>query len=90
MRLTPGSRAPDLLLPVRYRSMAGVRTVLTGGTGVIGRAAVPALLGAGHDVVVVTRCAAASATVTAWVPTPVRGDVLDMTAWPPPTRTPTP
>jgi nucleoside-diphosphate-sugar epimerase len=35
--------------------MASVRTVLTGGTGVIGRAAVTALVEAGHDVVVVTR-----------------------------------
>jgi nucleoside-diphosphate-sugar epimerase len=33
--------------------MAGVRTVLTGGTGVIGRAAVATLVDAGHDVAVV-------------------------------------
>jgi nucleoside-diphosphate-sugar epimerase len=58
--------------------MASVRTVLTGGTGVIGRAAVAALLEAGHDVVVVTRSASGSALVDRLGATPVRGDVLDL------------
>jgi nucleoside-diphosphate-sugar epimerase len=57
--------------------MAGVRTVLTGGTGVIGRAAVTALVAAGHDVVVVTRSAAAAELVERLGARPVRGNVLD-------------
>ncbi len=77
MRLTLWARS-DLLLPVRYRSMASVRTVLTGGTGVIGRAAVSALLDAGHDVVVVTRSTSGSAVVERLGATPVRGNVLDL------------
>jgi nucleoside-diphosphate-sugar epimerase len=55
-----------------------VRTVLTGGTGVIGRAAVRALVEAGHDVVVVARSAAGSETVTRLGARPVRGNVLDV------------
>ena len=55
-----------------------MRTVLTGGTGVIGRAAVAALLEAGHDVVVVTRSASGSALVDRLGATPVSGDVLDL------------
>jgi len=35
--------------------MAGMRVVLTGGTGVIGHAAVPALVAAGHEVVLAVR-----------------------------------
>jgi len=58
--------------------MADVRTVLTGGTGVIGRAAVTALLEAGHDVVVVTRSAFGSALVEALGAASVHGDVLDL------------
>jgi nucleoside-diphosphate-sugar epimerase len=58
--------------------MAGVRTVLTGGTGVIGRAAVTALLDAGHDVVVVTRSPAGAAVVADLGAQPLRGDVLDL------------
>ena len=55
-----------------------MRTVLTGGTGVIGRAAVTALLEAEHDVVVVTRSAAGSSLVDRLGATPVRGDVLNL------------
>jgi nucleoside-diphosphate-sugar epimerase len=58
--------------------MATVRTVLTGGTGVIGRASVTALLEAGHDVVVVTRTPAGSALVETLGARSVRGDVLDL------------
>ena len=54
-----------------------MRTVLTGGTGVIGRAAVSALLDAGHDVVVVTRSTSGSAVVERFGATSVRGNVLD-------------
>ena len=65
-----------------YRSVIGVcavvRTVVTGGTGVIGRSAVPALVGAGHDVAVVVRSASASETVVALGARPVRGNVLDV------------
>ncbi|MCW2846546.1 MAG: NAD(P)-dependent oxidoreductase [Marmoricola sp.] len=55
-----------------------MRTVLTGGTGVIGRASVTALRDAGHDVVVVTRSASGSAVVEQLGAVPVRGDVLDL------------
>jgi len=58
--------------------MAVVRTVLTGGTGVIGRAAVMALLDAGHHVVVVTRSPSGSALVEDLGAQSVRGDVLDL------------
>jgi nucleoside-diphosphate-sugar epimerase len=58
--------------------MAGVRTVLTGGTGVIGRAAVTALHDAGHDVVVVTRSLSGSDLVEQLGARSVRGDVLDL------------
>ena len=51
---------------------------MTGGTGVIGRAAVRALVDAGHYVVVVTRSTAADATVGALGAHAVRGDVLDV------------
>ena len=77
MRLS-ALRAPDLPLPRRYRRMAGVRIVLTGGTGVIGRASVTTLLAAGHDVVVVTRTPSGSSTVEGLGATSVRGDVLDL------------
>jgi nucleoside-diphosphate-sugar epimerase len=60
--------------------MTGVRTVLTGGTGVIGRAAVAALLDADHDVVVVTRSTPGSALVERLGGVPVRGDVLDLSS----------
>ncbi len=55
-----------------------MRTVLTGGTGVIGRAAVTSLLDAGHDVVVVTRTHSGSALVESLGATSLRGDVLDL------------
>ena len=70
--------APGLLLPVRYRSMCVVKTVVTGGTGVIGRAAVTALVEAGHDVIVVARSAVGSEAVVRMGARPVRGNVLDV------------
>jgi nucleoside-diphosphate-sugar epimerase len=57
--------------------MCLVRTVVTGGTGVIGRAAVRALVDADHDVVVVTRTEAGAEAVTAMGARPVTGNVLD-------------
>lgn len=54
-----------------------VRTVLTGGTGVLGRAAVRALQGAGHDVVLVTRSARARGIAERMGVGSVAGDVLD-------------
>ncbi len=57
--------------------MAGVKSVLTGGTGVIGRAAVAALVGAGHEVAVVCRSAANAATAERLGATAVRGDIFD-------------
>ena len=54
-----------------------MRTVVTGGTGVIGRAAVTALVEAGHDVVVVTRSTAGAQAVVAMGARPMLGDVLD-------------
>lgn len=55
-----------------------MRTVLTGGTGVIGRAAVTSLVDAGHDVGVVTRSGAGAAVVEAMGAASVRGDVLEL------------
>ena len=55
-----------------------MKTVVTGGTGVIGRAAVTALVEAGHDVVVVTRSAAGADAVSAMGAGAVQGDVLDV------------
>ena len=55
-----------------------MRTVLTGGTGVIGRAAVSSLLDAGHDIVVVTRSASGSAVAEGLGAEAVRGNVLDL------------
>lgn len=55
-----------------------MRTVLTGGSGVLGRASVTALLDAGHDVVVVTRSAVGASIVRDLGATAVRGDVLDV------------
>ena len=55
-----------------------MKTVVTGGTGVIGRAAVGALVDAGHDVVVATRSAAGAQTVTRLGARPVRGNVMDV------------
>ena len=58
--------------------MSAVRIVLTGGTGVIGRAAVPSLLAAGHDVRLVTRSARADAVAHQLGVRSVRGNVLDL------------
>jgi nucleoside-diphosphate-sugar epimerase len=57
--------------------MASVRIVLTGGTGVIGRASVTALLDAGHGVVVVTRSSSGAQLVERLGAVAVPGDVLD-------------
>lgn len=54
-----------------------MRTVLTGGSGVIGRSAVSALLDAGHDVVVMTRTDSGAAVVEQLGARPVRGDISD-------------
>ncbi len=54
-----------------------MRTVLTGGTGVIGRAAVTALRGAGHDVVVLSRSRANAVTIAALGATVAPGDIFD-------------
>ncbi len=55
-----------------------MRTVLTGGSGVIGRAAVQSLLAAGHDVAVVTRSDQGSVVVEALGARSLRGNVLDV------------
>lgn len=55
-----------------------MRTVLTGGTGVIGRSAIRALLGAGHEVLAVTRSPASALAVEELGARAVRGDVLDL------------
>lgn len=55
-----------------------MRTLLTGGTGVIGRAAVVSLSRAGHDVTVVTRSARGDRVAAALGVPAVRGDVLDL------------
>lgn len=57
--------------------MTSMRTVLTGGTGVIGRAAVASLRRAGHDVAVVTRSPRAEQVAAAMDVVSLRGDVLD-------------
>jgi len=53
------------------------RVFVTGGTGVVGRRTVPALLGAGHDVSVVVRSEEAAARVAAAGAAPVRVDLFD-------------
>ncbi len=55
-----------------------MKTVVTGGTGVIGRAAVKALVEADHDVVVVTRTSASWDAVSRMGARPVLGNVLDV------------
>jgi nucleoside-diphosphate-sugar epimerase len=57
--------------------MCGVRCVLTGGTGVLGRAAIPALRSAGHEVGVVCRSAENVATVERLGAVALRGDLFD-------------
>ena len=54
-----------------------MRVVLTGGTGVLGRAAVTSLVAAEHDVVVVCRSTANETLVEGLGATAVRGDVFD-------------
>lgn len=58
--------------------MSAVRIVVSGGTGVIGRCAVPALVAAGHDVAVLTRRPEAAALVGQLGATPVPGDLFDV------------
>lgn len=55
-----------------------MRIVLTGGTGVLGRAALTALLAAGHDVVAVVRSSRSAQVAQALGARAVRGDVLDV------------
>ena len=55
-----------------------MRTVLTGGSGVIGRATVPALREAGHEVLVVTRSPRAAEIVRGLGAEALSGDVLDL------------
>ena len=54
--------------------------LVTGGTGVLGRAAVPRLLAAGHDVVVATRSNASAAVAAAMGARPRRADLFDAAA----------
>lgn len=55
-----------------------MRTVVTGGSGVIGRAAVRALVGASHEVVVVTRSTDRAEALTGLGAQAVTGNVLDV------------
>lgn len=55
-----------------------MRIVLTGGSGVIGRAAVPVLRQAGHDVAVVCRSATSARRVTELGASPVHADIFDV------------
>lgn len=54
-----------------------MRTLVTGGTGVLGRAAVPLLVAAGHDVVVTVRSSASANRVAVAGATPLDLDVWD-------------
>ncbi|MGN6250372.1 MAG: NAD-dependent epimerase/dehydratase family protein [Marmoricola sp.] len=54
-----------------------MRIVVSGGTGVIGRAAVPALVAAGHEVVLLARSAANAAAAEAMGAAVVSGDLFD-------------
>lgn len=54
-----------------------MKIVVSGGTGVIGRSAVPALVAAGHDVVVVTRRPANVELALSLGAMPVPGDLFD-------------
>lgn len=56
--------------------MSGVRIVVTGGTGVLGRSAVSALTEAGHEVAVVVRSARSTAVVADLHVRALHGDVL--------------
>ncbi len=55
-----------------------MRIVVTGGTGVVGRAAVPVLREAGHDVVAVCRSAPSAERSAVLGALPARGDVFDV------------
>ncbi|HEU4566638.1 MAG TPA: NAD(P)-dependent oxidoreductase [Marmoricola sp.] len=55
-----------------------MRIVVSGGTGVIGRRAVPALAAAGHDVVVLTRRPEGAVVARQLGATPVPGDLFDV------------
>jgi nucleoside-diphosphate-sugar epimerase len=57
-----------------------MQVLLIGGTGVLGRRALPELVAAGHDVAAVVRDAAAESRVRQAGATPVRLDVLDPVA----------
>ncbi len=54
-----------------------MRVVVLGATGTVGRSAVPALVGAGHDVLAHARSAYAAARLTATGATPLLGDSDD-------------
>lgn len=54
-----------------------MKIVVSGGTGVIGRAAVPALVAAGHDVRVLARSARNEQLITDLGATPVAADLFD-------------
>lgn len=54
-----------------------MRIVVSGGTGVIGRAAVPALLAAGHDVVLLARSERNVLRARSWGAEAVAGDLFD-------------
>lgn len=58
--------------------MGRVKVVVSGGTGVIGRSAVTALLGAGHDVDVLARSAANHLVIASLGARPVVADLFDV------------
>ncbi len=55
-----------------------MKTAVTGGSGVVGRAVVNHLVRAGHEVSALVRTEAASATVSSLGAAPILGDVLDL------------
>lgn len=57
-----------------------MRVLVAGGTGVLGRRAVPVLVGAGHDVVVVSRRPDSDRALRAAGAEPIRLDILDPSA----------
>lgn len=60
--------------------MGRVKVVVTGGTGVIGRPAVAALLAAGHDVDVLSRSADNDAVISALGARPVAANLFDVSS----------
>lgn len=58
--------------------MSAVRIVVSGGTGVIGRCAVPALVSAGHDVAVLTRRPEGGTLAAQLGASAVAGDLFDV------------